>query len=147
MTLATLPSGTVTGRTRSPDGAVRPRQVGPGWEVLLMPAPLAELVTHTLGENTVAASAMGWTFAHAGHRGIFLPELSDDPAWPPGTTYLKAGASVSLPPFHWRLAERGGTEGWVALNSQPLSKPMLLHPVVTLIAAELAHRAVPTPES
>ncbi|MGX1632484.1 hypothetical protein ACWGUL_00260 [Streptomyces albidoflavus] len=112
-----------------------------------MPAPLAELVTHTLGENTVAASAMGWTFAHAGHRGIFLPELSDDPAWPPGTTYLKSGASVTLPPFHWRLAERGGTEGWVALNSQPLSKPMLLHPVVTLIAAELAHRAVPTPES
>lgn len=111
-----------------------------------MPELLAELVTHTLGENTVAASALGWTFAHAGQRGIFLPELSDDPAWPSGTTYLKTGASVTLPPFHWLLAERGGTEGWVTVDGPPLSKPLLLHPIVTVIAAEMANRPLRVPE-
>ncbi|MFF9785738.1 hypothetical protein [Streptomyces nigrescens] len=111
MTLATLLPGMAPGRPLNPGNASRSRPVGAGWEVLLMPGPLAERDAHVLGRATMAASALGWVFALAGQRGIFLPERCDIPVWPPGTTYLKTGASVTLPPFHWRLAERGSTGG------------------------------------
>ncbi|MGC5264039.1 hypothetical protein ACPXCO_23775 [Streptomyces cyaneofuscatus] len=54
---------------------------------------------------------------------------------------------MTLPPYHWRLAERDGTCGWVSLNGHPFSRPLLLHPVVTLIAAEMSCSTSPAPES
>ncbi|MET9776280.1 hypothetical protein ABZ023_18800 [Streptomyces sp. NPDC006367] len=147
MTLAILPTGQALGRPLSPDGAPRPQPVGPGWEVLLMPELLADLVAQALKRTAVAASALGWVFAHAGQRGIFLPEFSDVPAWPPGTTYLKAGASVTLPPYHWQLTDRDNTSGWVSQDGPPLSKPLLLHPIFALIAAGMPNCASSAPES
>ncbi|MFJ4741191.1 hypothetical protein [Streptomyces sp. NPDC088775] len=147
MTVATLPSGKAPDRPRSRDSAPRLRTAGPGWEVLLIPAPLAECVAHACERSAMAASALGWVFAHAGQWGIFLPERSDVPAWPSGTTYLKTGASVTLPPFHSRLTERDRTQGWVNLDGPPLSKPLILHPVVTRIAADMSTCASPVPES
>ncbi|MGW2652168.1 hypothetical protein ACWC1D_00675 [Streptomyces sp. NPDC001478] len=95
----------------------------------------------------MAASALGWVFAHAGQWGILLPERSDVPAWPPGTTYLKAGASVTLPPFHSRLTDRDRTQGWANLDGPPLSKPLVLHPVITRLAADMSTSTSPVPES
>lgn len=112
-----------------------------------MPEPLVQHVTRALGRTTVTASALGWTFTHAGQRGIFLPERSDEPAWPPGTTYLKTGESVTLPPFRQRMDEQDDTGGWTNLDGPPLSKPLLLHPIVTAIAADMSTRALPAPES
>ncbi|MFI5822850.1 hypothetical protein ACIA8I_27710 [Streptomyces rishiriensis] len=143
MTLATLTRST----TALPSRADAPglRQVGPGWEVLLMPEPLARLVTRALAGRPVKVAALGWVFAHAGQWGIFLPEMSDDPAWPPGTTYLAAGGSVTLPPFSRRSAEDAW--GWVRLDGSPLSRPLLLHPVVTALAADLPPHVSPVLES
>ncbi|MGW0603984.1 hypothetical protein [Streptomyces sp. NPDC002640] len=94
----------------------------------------------------MAASALGWVFSYAGQRGVFLPERSDTPAWPPGTTYLHTGESVTLPPFHWQMDERDDTGGWMNLDGPPLSKPLLLHPIVTAIAADMSTCSLPAPE-
>ncbi|QKZ23891.1 hypothetical protein [Streptomyces chartreusis] len=110
-----------------------------------MPEPLARLVTAKL-MRSAAASAMGWIFAHAGHWGVFLPERSNDRAWPPGTTYLKTGEHVTLPPFTWGFAECGGISGWVNQDGVPLSRPLLLHPIVTLLANDVTRSASPDPE-
>ncbi|WP_158713643.1 hypothetical protein [Streptomyces sp. NRRL WC-3626] len=110
-----------------------------------MPEPLARLVTDTI-TRSAAASAVGWVFTHAGQWGVFLPERSDDPAWPPGTTYLKAGTHVTLPPFTWGFAECDGTSGWVSQDGGPLSRPLLLHPIVSLLATDVTCSASPEPE-
>lgn len=140
MTLATL-SRSVPALPENPLEGVHLRQVGPGWEVLLMSEPLAQLVTRAFADRPVRAAALGWVFAHAGQRGIFLPEQSNDPAWPPGTTYLKSGANVTLPSFsqRWAEHEHDGTSGWVSLDGSPLSRPLLLHPVLTALAADQPH--------
>jgi hypothetical protein len=75
-------------------------------------------------------------FQHAGQRGIFLPVESNDPAWPQETTYLTAGETVTLPPPSWRITGREDASGWVRLQGPLLSRPLLIHPVVTLIAAD-----------
>ncbi|MEV5279812.1 hypothetical protein ACFYMW_26110 [Streptomyces sp. NPDC006692] len=141
------PATTVPARPGSLDSAAQPWPVGPGWEVLLMPSPLTDRVVHALGRATMAASALGWVFSHAGQRGVLLPEQSDTPAWPPGTTYLRTGESVTLPPFSLRVDERDDAGGWMNLDGPPLSKPLLLHPIVTAIAAGMSTRALPSPES
>ncbi|MGW3955364.1 hypothetical protein ACWEKM_31530 [Streptomyces sp. NPDC004752] len=110
-----------------------------------MAEPLARLVTDTI-RGSAAASAVGRVFAHAGQWGVFLPERSDDPAWPPGTTYLKAGTHVTLPPFTWGFADHDGTSGWVSQDGDLLSRPLLLHPVVTLLATDVTGSASPAPE-
>jgi hypothetical protein len=112
-------------------------QVGPGWEILLMPEPLARLTLRSLTgrPGTAATASLGWVFAHAGQWGIFLPEESDDPAWPPDATYLKAGANVTLPPWHWRIPPHHCGSGWVRQYGYPLSRPMMVHPVVTVLSA------------
>ncbi|MFF4933259.1 hypothetical protein ACFY2H_30875 [Streptomyces griseofuscus] len=134
MTLATL-TRPIPALPQDPLEGVQLRQVGPGWEVLLMSEPLARLVTPVLAGRPARVAPLGWVFAHAGQRGIFLPEQSDDPAWPPGTTYLKSGAKVTLPSFSQRWTEHDGTSGWVSLDGSPLSRPLLLHPVLTALAA------------
>ncbi|MFI0813939.1 hypothetical protein [Streptomyces echinatus] len=112
------------------------RAVGPGWEVLLMPPHVARLAMRAFARSTASASAIGWMFQHAGQRGIFLPAESHDPAWPQGTTYLMAGENVTLPPPSWRVTEREDASGWVRLEGPLLSQPLLVHPIVTLIAAD-----------
>ncbi|MFC8016583.1 hypothetical protein [[Kitasatospora] papulosa] len=99
-----------------------------------MPKRLAHLALHTFARSTASASALGWVFAHAGQCGVFLPEGSDNPAWPPGTTYLKAGANVMLPPLGAEPAQDSAS-GWVSQNGSPLSRPLLIHPVLTALAA------------
>lgn len=135
MTLATLTRPTAA-QPQGPREGLHLRQVGPGWEILLITEPLAQLATRVLASRPARVAALGWVFAHAGQRGIFLPEQSDDPAWPPGTTYLKTGANVTLPPFSQRWAEHDSTSGWVSLDCSPLSRPLLLHPVLTALAAD-----------
>jgi hypothetical protein len=98
-----------------------------------MPEPLARSVLAKIA-GTTASSAVGWIFAHRGAWGVFLPALSDDPAWPSGTTYLKTGGRVALPPVNCRFVEGDRTSGWVNRTGHPLSRPLLLHPVVTLLA-------------
>ncbi|MYU06030.1 hypothetical protein GTY81_19510 [Streptomyces sp. SID8366] len=146
MTLATLPRHNRLGPSPGLADGVWTGKVGPGWEVLLMPEPLARLVTDALS-GSAAQSALGWTFACAGHAGAFLPEQSDDPAWPPATTYLKTGALVTLPPFTWRVARLDSTPGWVRRTGDPLSQPLLLHPIVTLLATDSACSPPPAPET
>ncbi|MFF7400660.1 hypothetical protein [Streptomyces murinus] len=137
MTLATLPRPNRLGSSPERAEGWGMREVGPGWEVLLMPAPLGRLVTDAL-RRSAAASAVGWIFAHAGHWGILLPERSDDPAWPPGTTYLKTGGPVTLPPSPRHVAFCDSTPRWVRRDGDLLSRPLLLHPVVTLLATSAA---------
>ncbi|MFD4525567.1 hypothetical protein ACFWP7_16905 [Streptomyces sp. NPDC058470] len=143
MTLATLPRITPgpPPRTAEPD---RLQHVGPGWEVLFMPAPLGRLVRGALAGRPARAAPLGWVFAHAGQWGIFLPEESDDPAWPPGTTYLKAGASVTLPPLGAQQDGQDCAFGWVSRDGSPLSRPLLVHPVVTALAADQTRLATAT---
>lgn len=146
MTLATLSPtcalGLPTGHLTTPE----PQPVGPGWEVLLMPARLAHLARRTFARSTASASALGWMFAHADHCGIFLPEESGDPAWPPATTYLQTGETVTLPPPDWRVTDWEDTSsGWAGLDGPLLSRPLLVHPILTLIAAETPY-ALPVPE-
>ncbi len=135
MTLAILMPRSVPEALPHPAETPRPRQVGPGWEILLMPVPLGRLVTAALARRPARTAPLGWVVATSGQWGIFLPEESDDPAWPPETTYLKSGANVILPSFSQRWTEHGGTSGWVNLDGSPLSRPLLLHPVLTALAA------------
>lgn len=146
MTLATLPPPNGLDLSPRPSAGPRTREVGPGWEVLLMPEPFARIVTDAI-TRSAAAHALGWIFAHDGHWGVFLPEQSDDPAWPPGTTYLKAGTRVTLPPFTWGLTDGDGTCGWVSQDGAPLSRPLLLHPIVALLAPEVTCSVSPAPEA
>lgn len=134
MTPATL-TRTAPGPPPRPDEVLQTQQVGPGWEVLLMPAPLGRLVMDLLAGRAARTAPLGWVFAHADHWGIFLPEGSDDPAWPPGTTYLKAGANVTLPPLDLEPAHDRGF-GWVSRDGSPLSRPLLLHSVLTALATD-----------
>ncbi|MFI1408902.1 hypothetical protein ACH4Y0_03030 [Streptomyces sp. NPDC020707] len=135
VTLATL-TRTAPGPPPRPAEAAPPQQVGPGWEVLLMPAPLGRLVTDALAERSARAAPLGWVFAHTGHWGIFPPERSDDLAWPPGTTYLKAGASITLPPPGAQPDRQSSASGWVRRDGGFLTRPLLVHPVLTALAAE-----------
>ena len=146
MTLATLPPPARLDLSPRPAASLRTREVGPGWEILLMPEPLARLVTDTI-TGSAAEPAVGWIFAHASQWGVFLPEGSADPAWPAGTTYLKTGAHVTLPPFTWGFAERDGTSGWVSQDGGPFSRPLLLHPVVTHLATDVACSVSAAPEA
>ncbi|WP_446044898.1 hypothetical protein [Streptomyces olivaceus] len=139
MTLATLMPRSAAEAPPHPAETSRSRQVGPGWEVLLMPMPLGRLVTAALARRPARTAPLGWVFAASGQWGIFLPEESDDPAWPAETTYLKTGAHVTLPPFNQRGAERDSTSGWVSLDGSPLSRPLQLHPVLTALAADQSH--------
>lgn len=145
MTITTLTPPARLDLSPNPSEGPRTREVGPGWEVLLMPEPLARLVTGTITQSA-AAAAVGWVFAHAGQWGVFLPERSDDPAWPLGTTYLKAGTHVTLPPFTWGFTECDGTSGWVSQDGGPLSRPLLLHPIVALLATDTPRSVSPEPE-
>ncbi|MCX4682206.1 hypothetical protein OG413_44300 [Streptomyces sp. NBC_01433] len=111
-----------------------------------MSEPLGRLVTRALAGRPAKVAALGWVFAHAGQWGIFLPEKSDDPAWPPDTTYLAAGGSVTLPPFNRRSPEHDGAFGWVSLDGSPLSRTLLLHPVVTALATDFPCHASPVLE-
>ncbi|MFJ6017469.1 hypothetical protein [Streptomyces sp. NPDC092952] len=113
---------------------LRSRTVGPGWEVLLMPEPLAQRVTAAAARSTT--TPVGWVFAHDDHWGILLPEGSGDPAWPSGTTYLPVGASVVLPPFTWRRPRH--RSGWVSQDGPMISRPLPVHHLVTQLAAEPA---------
>ncbi|MCQ1577138.1 hypothetical protein [Streptomyces parvus] len=111
-----------------------------------MPARLARLARRTFARSTASASALGWMFAHSGHCGIFLPEESGDPAWPPATTYLQTGETVTLPPPARRVTDwEDASSGWAGLDGPLLSRPLLVHPILTLIAAETPY-ALPVPE-
>ncbi|MET8816117.1 hypothetical protein ABZW47_29450 [Streptomyces sp. NPDC004549] len=116
--------------------AARPQPVGPGWEVLLMPEPLGRLMVGALAGRPSTTTPLGWVFAHADQWGIFLPSESDELSWPPGTTYLKAGASVTLPPEETRPETWTGAYGWVSRDGPPLSRPLLIHPVLAVLGAD-----------
>ncbi|MEW1760489.1 hypothetical protein AB0393_28755 [Streptomyces cyaneofuscatus] len=111
----------------------QPQTVGPGWEVLLMPEPLGRLVVDALAGRPARTAPLGWVFTHAGRWGIFLPLQSDQPAWPSCTTYLTAGASITLPPDEAR-SKTWPACGWVSRDGEQLSRPLLLHPVLTALA-------------
>lgn len=107
-----------------------------------MPEPLAQLVMARLARSA-AASAIGWIFTHADRWGIFLPVESGDPAWPHGTTYLGVGESVTVP----QLSAHDNASRWINRDGPLLSRPLLVHPIVTLIAAEMSRFTSPAPES
>ncbi|WND40711.1 hypothetical protein RI578_41200 (plasmid) [Streptomyces sp. BB1-1-1] len=136
MTLATLV--TRTALEPEPDLALapRPRRVGPDWEVLLMSERLGRLLTSALAGRPARTAPLGWVFAHAGQWGIFLPPESDEPAWPPDTTYLQAGTSLTLPTPGARPDAWTGASGWVSRDGNRLSRPLLVHPVLTSLAAD-----------
>ncbi|HWU05037.1 MAG TPA: hypothetical protein VN520_01290 [Streptomyces sp.] len=136
MTLATLATRTAPDPPSDLALAVQPRMVGPDWEVLLMPERLGRLLTSALAGRPARTAPLGWVFAHAGQWGIFLPSESDKPAWPPDTTYLKAGTSLTLPmsgatPDAWTSAS-----GWVSQDGNRLSRPLLVHPVLMALTAK-----------
>ncbi|MFE1476603.1 hypothetical protein ACFW6N_22475 [Streptomyces cyaneofuscatus] len=136
MTLATLATRTALEPAPGLALTARPRQVGPDWEVLLMSERLGRLLTSALAGRPARTAPLGWVFAHAGQWGIFLPPESDEPAWPPDTTYLKAGTSVTLPAPGARPDAWTGSSGWVSWDGNRLSRPLLVHPVLTSLAAD-----------
>ncbi|MEV7157113.1 hypothetical protein AB0N77_21190 [Streptomyces misionensis] len=125
-------------------GLIRAQEAGPCWDVLLMPESLGRLVMGALAGRPSRTAALGWVFAHAGQWGVFLPAGSDAPAWPLCTTYLKTGWNVALPPDEARPETWTEVSGWVRRDGPQLSKPLLLHPIVTLLAAEMPN--CPSPE-
>ncbi|MEU0350844.1 hypothetical protein ABZ302_29085 [Streptomyces sp. NPDC006237] len=136
MTLATLAARTASDPPIDFVLAARPRMVGPDWEVLLMSERLGRLLVSTLAGRPARAAPLGWVFAHAGQWGIFLPPESDEPAWPSDTTYLKAGTSLTLPTPGARPDAWPGASGWVSRDGNRLSRPLLVHPVLTSLAAD-----------
>ncbi|MFK0119320.1 hypothetical protein [Streptomyces sp. NPDC090994] len=136
MTLATLATRTAPDPPSDLAVAGRPRRVGPDWEVLLMPERLGRLLTSALAGRPARTAPLGWVFAHAGQWGVFLPPESDEPAWPADTTYLTTGTSLTLPPAGARPDAWTGASGWVSQDGNLLSRPLLLHPVLTAVAAD-----------
>ncbi len=136
MTPATLVTRTALEPAPDIAPAARPRRVGPDWEVLHMPARLGRLLTSALAGRPARTAPLGWVFAHAGQWGIFLPPESDEPVWPPDTTYLKAGTSLTLPTPGARPDAWTGAYGWVSRDGNRLSRPLLVHPVLTSLAAD-----------
>lgn len=98
-----------------------------------MPVSLARPVVHRLDRTTAAADAVGWVFTTGSHWGFFLPDGSDDPVWPSGTTYLKPETCL-LSPVERQLPQRDGEYQWVRRTGPPISRPLPLHVVVSLIA-------------
>lgn len=96
---------------------------------------LGQLMTGALAGRPTRTAPLDWVFARGCEWGIFLPAESDDPAWPPGTTYLKAGTSLTLPPIRLRPDVRTGASAWVSWDGNLLSRPLLLHPILTALAA------------
>jgi hypothetical protein len=111
---------------------VQDAEVGPDWEVLLLPRQLARQVISLTNRSRSADTAIGWAFADGPRWGIFLPPGSQTPRWPACTTYLATGATVTLPGRN----PHGPGPHWVRrTESRLLSHPLLLHPLVTWHAA------------
>ncbi|MEU5839763.1 hypothetical protein ABZ820_39780 [Streptomyces diacarni] len=124
------------------------RAVGSGWDVVLVPEGVARQAVQALYE--LPADPVGTVFALDGQWGFFLPEESDEPRWPPYVRYLKAGASVTLPPACWTRDLDGTGSGWVRRpwDGRLLTPPLMLHPMVNAVGhSKTAPRCVRHPHT
>ncbi|MEU0843928.1 hypothetical protein ABZ370_31250 [Streptomyces sp. NPDC005962] len=109
------------------------REVGPGWDVVLVPEQVAHRAVVALG--ALSTNPVGAVFAIHGVWGFFLPPESDIPPWPARVQYLRSGSQVTLPPSCWTRDQSGSGSGWVRSRSDGhlLTPPLMLHPIVAAL--------------
>ncbi|MFE0055416.1 hypothetical protein [Streptomyces sp. NPDC059003] len=109
-----------------------------GFDVVLVPEQHAqEAVGHL---DRLELRPVGAVFAIDGQWGFFLPEGSNEPAWPSSVQYFGAGTSVTVPPASWSRTDPSAGSGWVRRrrNGRIFTPPLLLHSIVEAIIWRLA---------
>ncbi|MEV8333866.1 hypothetical protein [Streptomyces niveus] len=98
--------------------------IGPTFEIVLVPEMTARRAVSQL--DRIEPSIVGCVFAVDGLWGFVFPDESNEPSWPQGTTYLRVGETVTVPPARWQYVER--ETGWVRRRgTHPFIPPLLLH--------------------